>query len=79
MLWHQSLKCIHYRTLFIFQNKKNRFEVKTWEDKRHVLTPPPPPLPKYGGDTSPPSPQDLRPWYIICRNFVHIKQLCGVN
>ena len=27
MLWHQSLKSIHYRTLLIFQNKKNdRFE-----------------------------------------------------
>ena len=27
MLWHQSLKNIHYRTLLIFLNKKNnRFE-----------------------------------------------------
>ena len=24
MLWHQSLKSIHYRTLLIFQNKKKQ-------------------------------------------------------
>ena len=45
---YQSLKSIHYRTLLIFQNKKNPTDlrVKTWG----------------GGDTSTPSPQDLRPW-----------------
>ena len=31
MLWHQSLKDIHYRTLLIFQNKKTTdLRVKTW-------------------------------------------------
>ena len=30
MLWHQSLKGIHYRTLLIFQNKKTDLSVKTW-------------------------------------------------
>ena len=31
MLWHQSLKSIHYRTLLIFQNKKKTdLRVKTW-------------------------------------------------
>ena len=59
MLWHQSLKSIHYRTLLIFQNKKTTdLRVKTWGgDKRHVI----PPMSKHGGDISPPSPQDLRP------------------
>ena len=60
MLWHQSIKSLHYRTLLIFQNKENnRFEgqnmggikdmlsphVKTWEG---YITPIPPgftPLP----------------------------------
>ena len=50
MLWHQSLKSIHYRTLCIFQNKKNPtdLKVKTWGgggDKRHVI----PPMSKHGG------------------------------
>ena len=35
MLWHQSLKSIHYRTLII-KKKKTNFRVKTWGDKRHV-------------------------------------------
>ena len=32
MLWHQSLKSIHYRTLLIFQNPKKTTDlrVKTW-------------------------------------------------
>ena len=41
MLWHQSLKSIHYRTLLIFQNpkKNNRFEGQNMGggDKRHVI------------------------------------------
>ena len=44
MLWHQSLKSIHYRTILIFQNKKTTdLRVKTWGDKRHVISPFPPP------------------------------------
>ena len=40
MLWRQSLKSIHYRTLLIFQNKKpTDLRVKTWGDKRHVIPP----------------------------------------
>ena len=44
MLWHQSLKSIHYRTILIFQNKKKTTDlrVKTWGDKRHVIPPSPP-------------------------------------
>ena len=48
MLWHQSLKSIHYRTLLIFQNKKtNRFEGQNMGggDKRHVI----PSMSKHGG------------------------------
>ena len=31
MIWHQSLKSIHYRTLLIFQNKKTTdLRIKTW-------------------------------------------------
>ena len=60
MLWHQSLKSIHYRTLCIFQNKKkpNRFEGPNMGgDKRHVI----PPMSKHGGIYHPHPPQDLRP------------------
>ena len=41
MLWHQSLKSIHFRTLLIFKNKKNRFEGQNMGvgDKRHVIRP----------------------------------------
>ena len=40
MLWHQSLKSIHYRTLLISQNKKTTdLRVKTWGD----ISPPSPP------------------------------------
>ena len=61
MLWHQSLKSIHYRTLLIFQNK-NKQQIggsKHGGDKRHVI-PPPPPHVKTWGDILPSSPQDLR-------------------
>ena len=60
MLWHQSLKSIHYRTLLIFQNKKNnRFEGQNMGggDKRHVI----PPMSKHGGDILPPSPPGFTP------------------
>ena len=58
MLWHQSLESIHYRTLLIFQNKKaTDLRVKTWGDKRHVITP----MSKHGGDISPPSPPGFTP------------------
>ena len=54
MLWHQSLKNIHYKMLLIFQNKKTTdLRVKIWwGDKRHVI----PPMSKHGGDISPPPP-----------------------
>ena len=45
MLWHQSLKSIHYRTLLIFQNKKKLEGQNMGGDKRHVIPPPPPPPP----------------------------------
>ena len=59
MLLHQSLKSIHYRTLLILQNKKTTdFWVKTWGGGvKDMLSP----HVKTWGDTSPPSPQDLRP------------------
>ena len=65
MLWHQSLKSIHYRTLCIFQNKKKPTDlrVKTWGgDKRHVI----PPMSKHGGIYHPHPPQDLRPCLSVC-------------
>ena len=64
MLWHQSLKSIHYMTLLIFQNKKpNRFEGQNMGggDKRHVI----PPMLKPGGDISPPSPPRI---YALAKN-----------
>ena len=40
MLWHKSLKSIHYRTLFIPEQKKpTDLRVKTLGDKRHVIPP----------------------------------------
>ena len=40
MLWHQSLKSIHYRTLLIFQNKKtNRFEGQNMGGIKDMLSP----------------------------------------
>ena len=55
MLWHQSLKSIHYRTLLIFQNKKKTTDlrVKTWGgDKRLVI----PPCQNMGGGIHQPHP-----------------------
>ena len=40
MLWHQSLKGIHYRTLLIFQNKKtNKFEGQNMGGIKDMLSP----------------------------------------
>ena len=40
MLWHQSLKSIHYRILLIFQNKKtNRFEGQNMGGIKDMLSP----------------------------------------
>ena len=40
MLWHQSLKDIHYRTLLIFQNKKTTdLRVKTGGGIKDMLSP----------------------------------------
>ena len=62
MLWHQSLKSIHYRTLLIIQNKKNnnRFEGQNMGGIKDMLSPP---MSKHGGGyiTPIPPPQDLRP------------------
>ena len=68
MLWHQSLKSIHYRILLIFQNKKNnRFEGQNMGgDKRHVI----PPMSKHGGDISPPSPPGFTPLH-VCEPVVN--------
>ena len=57
MLWHQSFKSSHYRTLLIFQNKSNRFEGQNMGGIKDMLSP----HVKTWGDISPPSPQDLRP------------------
>ena len=41
MLWHQSLKSIHHRTLLIFLNKKTTdLRVKTWGGIKDMLSPP---------------------------------------
>ena len=43
ILWYQSLKCIHYRALLIFQNKKTTdLRVKTWGGIKDMLFPDPP-------------------------------------
>ena len=64
MLWHQSLKSIHHRTLLIFQNKKNnRFEGQNMGGIKDMLSPP---CQNMGGIYHPHPPQDLRPWY-SCR------------
>ena len=58
MLWHQSLKNIHYRTLLIFQNKKNnRFEGQNMGGIKDMLSPP---CQNMGGIYHPHPPQDLR-------------------
>ena len=68
MLWHQSLKSIHYRTLCIFQNKKkpNRFEGQNMGGIKDMLSPP---MSKHGGDISPPSPPGFTPLYIVYITF----------
>ena len=58
ILWYQSVKSIHYKSLLIFQNKKpTALRVKTWGggEKRYVI----PPMSKHGGcmDTSPIPPE----------------------
>ena len=42
MIWHQSLKSRHYRTLLIFQNKKktNRFKGQNMGGIKDMLSPP---------------------------------------
>ena len=64
MLWHQSLKNIHYRTLLIFLNKKKQ---QIWGSKhgggiKDMLSPP---CQNMGGIYHPHPPQDLRPCYIV--------------
>ena len=61
MLWHQSLKNIHYTMLLIFQNKKTTdLRVKTWGGGiKDMLSPP---CQNMGGIYHPHPPQDLRPW-----------------
>ena len=67
MVWHQSLKSIHYRTLLIFQNKKpNRFEGQNMGGGiKDMLSPP---CQNMGGYITP-SPQDLRPYMLIMYSF----------
>ena len=68
MLWHQSLKNIHYKMLLIFQNKKTTdLRVKHGGDKRHVI----PSMSKHGGDISPPSPPGFTPlaFITLCNIF----------
>ena len=61
MLWHQSLKNIHYKMLLIFQNKKTTdLRVKIWGGGiKDMLSPP---CQNMGGIYHPHPPQDLRPW-----------------
>ena len=59
MLWHQSLKSIHYRILLIFQTKKTTdLRVKTWGGIKDMLSPP---CQNMGGIHTPHPPRDLRP------------------
>ena len=56
--WHQLLRSIHYRTLLIFQNKKNnRFEGKNMGGIKDMLSP----HVKTWGIYHPYPAQDLRP------------------
>ena len=59
MLWHQSLKSIHYRTLLLFLNKKKTdLRVKIWGGGiKDMLSP----HDKTWGDISPPSPTGFTP------------------
>ena len=57
ILWHQSLKSIQYRTLYISQNKTNQ-QIRGQNmggDKRHVIPP-----------------QDLRPCVALVVAFVKV-------
>ena len=64
MLWHKSLKSIHYRTLLIFQNKKNPTDLRVKTGGGGGIKDMLSPHVKTWGDTSPPSPQDLRPCWM---------------
>ena len=73
MLWHQSLKSIHYRTLLIFQNKKtNRFEGQNMGGIKDMLSPP---CQNHGGDISPPSPPGFTPLHHAISIFIQSCQL----
>ena len=78
VIWHQSLKSIHYRILLIFQTKKTTdLRVKTWGDKRYVI----PPMSKHGGDTYPPSPPGFTPLsprvpFFKRNDPIYISELC---
>ena len=68
MLWHQSLKSIHYRTLLIFLNKNNRFEGQNKGGIKDMISPP---CQNMGRIYHPHPPQDLRPC-LSCSYGVHI-------
>ena len=40
MLWHPSLKSMHYRTLLIYQNKNTRFEGQNMGGMKDMLSHP---------------------------------------
>ena len=73
MLWHQSLKSIHYRTLLIFQNKKtNRFEGQNMGGMKDMLSPH---VKTWGDISPPPSPQDLRSCCTLYSLYTEIAKL----
>ena len=69
MLWHQSLKSIHYRTLLIFQNKKKPTDlrVKTWGGLKTCH----PPMSKHGGGYITPIPPGFTPLHIPIQSQSH--------
>ena len=72
MLWHQSLKSIHYRTLCIFQNKKNyRFEGQNIGGIKDIYMLSSPPCQNMGGIYHPHPPQDLRPCTRLLLGITH--------
>ena len=82
MLWHQSLKSTHYRTLLIFQNKKNRFQGQNMGggDKRHVM----PPCQNMGVYILPIPPPgiyalDQQRKYIIVRQKLSFTQIASIS
>ena len=78
MLWHQSLKSIHHRTLLIFQNKKTTdLRVKTWGDKRHVI-PPPPHVKTWGGYITP-IPPGFTPLVIMFNDYSSTYMFCFID